>query len=263
MVIIGVLITRKSVGAGLLTTNIVFGSVSYCFLSIAGLLTIRLLVSGESSIKDDKRSKFRANVLFWVLFGLSIVVMAMYVSLYYLSYYLIIVPVAIGILWIILKMYAFKRNTTDKVVRIVNSLIFSLGFLYGAFLNSLTPPTYVYFFFVSTLFLQFSRELFKILEDKYKYAFFEMKPGDIYDGKLLKQSLIFQTSAIILLFLPIFFGVKYLLLYLIPFILSTVFISLTSFFTYKCLSTKANAKKINRTIKIGIYFQIFAILAAT
>ncbi len=263
MIIIGALITRESVGAGLLTTNIVFGSFSYCLLAIAGLLTIQLLVSGGFSIKDVKSSKSRVNILFWVLYGLSIVVMVMYVSLYYLSYYLIIVPVAIGFLWIILRLYASKRNKTDKVVRIIYSLIFSLGFLYGALLNSLTPPIYVYFFFVSTLFLQLSRELFKILEDKYKYSFFEMKPGDIYDGKLLKQSLKFQISAIMLLFLPVFFGVKYLLLYLIPFILSTVFISLASLFTFKCLSTKENAKKINRTIKIGIYFQIFAILTAS
>jgi len=265
MVLFGIFNSRLGIGVEIFTINLLYGPLAYLFLALSGIIIIKLLQILDNRSYNGKFSKKRALVLsivFYVI-GLILIVVNVIENMIIYSFNIVILffTISIGILWSFLGFFGFKSKIKIGYLNIlIVSLIFSIGLIYGVFLNTLIIPIYIYFFFLSTLFLQLSRELMK-----------GFNINDIAEGfigldcrfnqkKVLKVSVLFQTLAIVFFILPIYSNMSYPILFLVLMISGIFVISLAGILTLKNILENNISQKIRSILKIALLFELFTLL---
>jgi len=265
MVLFGIFNSRLGIGVEIFTINLIYGPLAYLFLALSGITIIKLLQILDNPSYNGKFSKKRALILSIVfyLIGLILIVVNVIENMIVYSFNIVILffTISIGILWSFLSFFGFKSKIKIGYLNIlIVSLIFSIGLIYGVFLNTLIIPIYIYFFFLSTLFLQLSRELMK-----------GFNINDITEGfigldcrfnqkKGLKVSVLFQTLAIVFFILPILVNISYPILFGALMIFGIFFISLAGVLTLESILERKISYKISSILKIGIFIELITLL---
>ncbi|MFW9818121.1 MAG: hypothetical protein ACFFE5_00810, partial [Candidatus Thorarchaeota archaeon] len=172
LVIFGILNSRLGIGVEIFTINLIYGPLAYLFISLSGTLVSRIL-SISSNTSDNNQSEvirylITSGVFYFIGFILIILNLIFNSFIYYFNIPILIFTIILGIFWCLATYFGSKLKKNIKFFNsIVLSLIFSMGILYGAFLNSIVFPFYIYYFFLSATFLQLSREVMKNLYINY------------------------------------------------------------------------------------------------
>jgi hypothetical protein len=262
LVIFGILNSRLGIGVEIFKNNLIYGPLAYLFLSLSGIMIARLLlISGKTSENNRKQVK-RYLVIsgIFYLIGFILIVLNLFFNtfIYYFNIPILIFTLIMGIFWFFIILFGPKLTSKIKFLNyIIVSLIFSMGILYGAFLNSIVFPFFIYYFFFSVAFLQLSREIMKDLNlNKNKKELLVKRKQDL----LLKISLLFDILAIWFFFLPVYSISSYPLVYLVFMICGIIFIIFAGLFTLESILEKKISYRISLILKIGILFQLMAFL---
>lgn len=265
MVLFGIFNSRLGIGVETFTINLIYGPLAYLFLALSGIMIIKLLQILDNPSYNGVFSKKRALMIIGVLYLISLILIIVNVVentiIYYFNVVIIFFTISIGILWIFLCFYGYKsRVKIGHISILIISLIFSIGLIYGAFLNTLIIPIYLFFFFLSTLFLQLSRELMKGFNINDITEGFIGLDSRTNQGKVLKVSLIFQTLAIVFFILPIYSNISYPIVFFVLMISVIFIISLAGILTLKNILENNISQKIKSLLKIALLFELFTLL---
>jgi len=265
MVLFGIFNSRLGIGVETFTINLIYGPLAYLFLALSGIMIIKLLQILDNPSYNGVFSKKRALMIIGVLYLISLILIIVNVVentiIYYFNVVIIFFTISIGILWIFLCFYGYKsRVKIGHISILIISLIFSIGLIYGAFLNTLIIPIYLFFFFLSTLFLQLSRELMKGFNINDINEGFIGLDSRTNQGKVLKVSLIFQTLAIVFFILPIYSNISYPIVFFVLMISGIFIISLAGILTLKNILENNISQKIKSLLKIALLFELFTLL---
>jgi len=263
MVFIGILLTRIGIGVGRLTTNLIYGTLAFFFLAFSALVVIEIIRISEDPSYNSPITKKQAIVLFGVMNAIGLCLTVINVIVYYLSILSIVIAVSVGVLWLGLGLYAIKREKNDVIIKLIITLAFSVGIIYGATLNVLFIPVYVYSFFLTASFLQLSRENVKILNIGDRNKSPKLKMSSEERVKILKSSLILQLLAIVFLILPVFTNIMNPILYILPLVFGLIIIGLAAILTKKSISNQRDYKKLGFILKIGILVELIAFILAS
>lgn len=199
------------------------------------------------------------------IIGISITVMNVVIN--NLNAFIILVAVCIGVLWFFLGLYATRNWKSEIIVNAITSFAFSIGIIYGAILNTLIIPLYVYYFFLTASFLQLSREVIKGIKKGFKKGDKSKMLRTLENvnekKKILKHALIFQMIAIVFFILPVFTNILYPTLFFLPLVFGLIAIGFASFFTLNVLLKNGNLKKIAALLKIGILMELIAFIISS
>jgi hypothetical protein len=258
LTLIGIYITRQGIGIGRFSTNLLYGVITYTFFSISGLILIKILQMKDNPSNDDP-----ITILQYKILSLALFIGGTFITIGYIIFYnlalLTIIPIAcIGIIWLTLYIYATKKRKSNIAIKTMFSLMFSMGLIYGAILNNIIMPLYVYIFFSALTFSQFSREINKDLFIGKR----SQKPptNKISLEDSLRLSLLIQALTILCLILALIAGLTYPILYLYQLILPLILLGLALYLTYKSRKEGKIYEKSNVFLKFGILFEVIAIL---
>ena len=268
-VIIGILNTRTGIPINTLMINLVLGIITYYFIAGSGMIIndiydieIDKINRPDRPIPSGAVSLKQAKILFILTFGIGVMISIIHYLIFALSGLNIILAVFFGFIgWL----YAAWGKKQGFIGNIIVGISFSIGLIYGAVLNSLIIPLYIYYFFLTAFFLLLSREIVKGCEDIEGDKEEGVKTLAIKLGtkKAIRFSLIFEVLAIIFFILPIFTNIINPLLFLIFMIfglvvvLTTIVLSLS-----KNLGTE-NFKKISLLLKLGALLGLIAFIFAS
>ncbi len=268
-VVIGLLNTRSNVPLDKLTVNIIFGVITYIFLAAAGNIINdvydieidkinrpnRPIPRGSISIKQAKR-----------LFFLSLIVGIVLSLVNTLIFRLVLINLAIAIFFgFITWVYAKWGKRSGFFGNVIVGVSYSIGLVYGAFLNSSNIPPYVLYFFLTAFSLLVAREVIKGCEDIEGDKNQGVKTLAIKIG--IKNSrnvaVIFSFVAITFFVLPIFTNILNPILFIIFMIIGLIEVAYTIFIMLTSKLEKGNFKKISLLLKIGMLLGLVAFLFAS
>lgn len=268
-VIIGILNTRTGIPINTLLINLVLGIITYYFMAGSGMIIndiydieIDKINRPDRPIPSGAVSLKQAKLLFILTFGIGVMISIIHFLIFSLSGLNVILAVFFGFIgWL----YAAWGKKQGFIGNIIVGISFSIGLIYGAVLNSLTIPPYIYYFFLTAFFLLLSREIVKGCEDIEGDKEEGVKTLAIKLGtkKAIRFSLLFEVLAIIFFILPMFTEIINPLLFLIfmifgiAVVLAAIVLSLS-----KNLEQK-NFKKISLLLKLGALLGLIAFIFAS
>ncbi|MCP4762187.1 MAG: hypothetical protein GY870_10425, partial [archaeon] len=232
MVVIGILNTRGSIGIGRLSINYSIGLCSFLLLTLLALIIVKILKNKDNSSWNWPISINQTKILSIILWIVAICISVYYVLIYNLHIFLIIGVVLIGLLWFFLGFLGLKIGEVSFIIKIIISMCFSSGLVYGAIINSYIIPIFIWFFFIIVTGLQLSREYSKEFILMKREIGIENNPENnnrVELEKIFKYVLYFLITSIILLILSAFTNIREQILYLYPMILVIAIIGLTCF----------------------------------
>lgn len=259
LVILGILNTRNGIGIGKLLQNVGFGFFTYFFLILSAMLTFNLMKDSKNQNLAKRSEKKVVWSLIGIFYGMSIILSIINVMIVFLNFWIFVFITLLGIIWIILGEKSVKNENFYLYQYFIKSLTFSLGLFYGALLNVIIIPLYVYFFILVAFFLQFAREITKslILTEKEKNR--SVFPID----NIVKTSKIIYFSQIIALtffIIPILTPIINSYLYLYALIINFILIVISLILTLKQMKTQIISKKANLFLKIEILVFLIALV---
>ncbi|UCD01683.1 MAG: geranylgeranylglycerol-phosphate geranylgeranyltransferase [Promethearchaeota archaeon] len=169
-VIIGILNTRLlGISFERIIINIILGALTYFFIAGSGMvindiydIEIDKINRPERPIPRGAITLQQAKYLFAGVLGLGIILSFIHSLIFNLGFLNVIIAAFFGFMgWI----YAKWGKRSGFFGNIIVSISFSIGFIYGAILNSSIIPVYIYLFFLNSIFGLLSREIIKGCED--------------------------------------------------------------------------------------------------
>ncbi|TFG03251.1 MAG: hypothetical protein EU540_00095, partial [Promethearchaeota archaeon] len=162
-VIIGLLNTHTGIPFDILLINIILGVLTYFFIAGSGMIIndiydveIDNINRPERPIPSDSVSLTQAKILFFLMLGIGVMISIIHSFIFSLGIVNIILALFFGFIgWL----YSAWGKKQGFIGNIIVSISFSIGLIYGAVLNSLAIPIYIYFFFLTSFFLLLSREI--------------------------------------------------------------------------------------------------------
>jgi geranylgeranylglycerol-phosphate geranylgeranyltransferase len=268
-VIIGLLNTRFSVPLDKLMINIILGVITYIFLAAAGNIINDIYDIEIDKINRPKRPIPRGSIslkqakgLFFLYLIIGIIIS--YINTLILSLALINLALAFFfgfIAWV----YAKWGKKSGFFGNIIVGVSFSIGLVYGAYLNSSLIPPYIFYFFITAFSLLVAREIIKGCEDIEGDRNQGVKTLAIKIG--IKNSrnvaVIFSLVAIIFFILPILTNILNPILFFILMVLGIIEVVYTIFLMLSSKLEKADLKKISLLLKIGMLIGLLAFLFAS
>ena len=259
MAIIGVLISRVNVGIEQFVTNLIYAPIAYLFIALSGLAVIKILQILHDPSHNSKINLKQALALLGAFYIVGIILTVVNVVLYSLNTFVIIYTVIVEVLWVSLGLLAYKSIIKTEFVCVsIVSLVFTLGIIYGAILNTLTIPLSIYFILLTASFLQSAREFVKSYDKKDRGGGFITINNEGEREKILKISLIFQVLSIIFFVLPIFSNIMYPILYLFVLIIGLIIIGSAIILTLKSMREKRDYLRTSWLLKLGILIEFIA-----
>lgn len=260
MVLIGIIYTRPGVGIGRLSSNLIFGLISYLFIGMAALFLIQIIKMRNFTLSLKKPIELRSDYAFGFFTIVGILIVVLYWIFYNLDIWIIIVAISTAILFDLLCVYALKeRGKSSLMMMLISTLIFTVGIIYGAALNSGLIYLSVWFFFSSASFLQMAREFVKTC----------IQPENVPDfaptidkEKALTLSKNLQIVAFILMFVPLFLNLINFFLYLYFLIAFGILMAFSLLKTSKSKSKDFKCKNIAILLKWAIFVQLLSFLIA-
>ncbi len=268
-VIIGILNTRTGIPINILLINLVLGILTYYFIAGSGMIINDIYDIEIDKINRPNRpipsgavSLKQAKILFILTFGIGVMISIIHYLTFALSGLNVILAVFFGLIgWL----YAAWGKKQGFIGNIIVGISFSIGLIYGAVLNSLTIPPYIYYFFLTAFFLLLSREIVKGCEDIEGDKEEGVKTLAIKLGtkKAIRFSLLFEVLAIIFFILPIFTNIINPLLFLIFMIFGLVVVLTTIVLSLSKNLEQENFKKISLLLKSGALLGLIAFIFAS
>jgi len=268
-VIIGILNTRTGIPINILLINLVLGIITYYFIAGSGMIIndiydieIDKINRPDRPIPSGAVSLNQAKFLFILTFGIGVMISIIHYLIFDLSGLNVILAVFFGLIgWL----YAAWGKKQGFIGNIIVGISFSIGLIYGAVLNSLTIPPYIYYFFLTAFFLLLSREIVKGCEDIEGDKEEGVKTLAIKLGtkKAIRFSLLFEVLAIIFFILPIFTNIINPLLFLIFMIFGLVVVLTTIVLSLSKNLEQKNFKKISLLLKLGALLGLIAFIFAS
>jgi len=267
-VIIGILNTRIGIDPITLIFNVIFGVLTYFFISGSSMvindyydIEIDKINRPERPIPRGSITLKQAKIL-WIITVLIGTIFTIIPSvLFNIGYLITIIVVFMAFIgWL----YAAWGKKSGFLGNIIVGISFSIGLIYGAMLNNSIIPPYIYYFFLTSFFLLLSREVIKGCEDVEGDKNEGVKTLAIRIGikKSTMVSMIFAIVAIFFYILPYFTVINQLL-----FLISMVFGLAVVFFAV-ILMLKGNLvnkdfKKVSLLLKIGAFLGLITFLLAS
>ena len=268
-VIIGILNTRTGIPINILLINLVLGILTYYFIAGSGMIIndiydieIDKINRPDRPIPSGAVSLKQAKILFILTFGIGVMISIIHYLIFDLSGLNVILAVFFGLIgWL----YAAWGKKQGFIGNIIVGISFSIGLIYGAVLNSLTIPPYIYYFFLTAFFLLLSREIVKGCEDIEGDKEEGVKTLAIKLGtkKAIRFSLLFEVLAIIFFILPIFTNIINPLLFIIFMIFGIVVVLTAIILSLSKNLEQENFKKISLLLKSGALLGLIAFIFAS
>ncbi|MFX1235684.1 MAG: geranylgeranylglycerol-phosphate geranylgeranyltransferase [Promethearchaeota archaeon] len=268
-VVIGILNTRIDIPVDLIIMNIILGAITYFFIAASGMvindiydIEIDKINRPQRPIPSGRISIHQAKIIFFITYGLGIVISVFHSLFFRLGFLNIILVVFFGFIgWV----YAKWGKKSGFFGNLIVSVSFSIGLIYGAILNNALIPSYIYFFFLTSFFLLLSREVIKGCEDIEGDRELNVKTLAILIGikKSTKMAITFSFLAIIFFILPNLTPIISPTLFLISMIFGLAVVGYATILMFYSKSERENFKKISLFLKVGAFLGLLAFLLAS
>lgn len=268
-VIIGILNTRGGILFETLLLNIILGALTYFFMAGSGMvindiydIEIDKINRPERPIPRGAITLTQAKYLFAGVLILGLTFSIIHSIILNLGFLNVIIAIIFGFIgWI----YAKWGKKSGFFGNILVGISFSIGLIYGAILNGLVVPIYIYYFFLACFFGLLSREIIKGCEDIEGDKEEGVKTLAIQIG--IKKSTYFSMSfavlAIIFYILPIFTNIINRLLFSVSMIFGIGVIFYAVVLMLRKNLEKKVFSKISLLIKIAGFLGLTAFLLAS
>jgi len=268
-VVIGILNARTDIPLDVLLINIILGTLTYFFLAGSGMIIndiydieIDKINRPDRPIPSGRVPIQEAKLLFLFTYGIGCALSILHSFLFNLGFLTILLAVFFGFIgWV----YAKWGKKSGLPGNILVGISFSIGLIYGALLNSLVIPAYIYFFFITSFCLLMAREIVKGCEDIEGDKKENIKTLAISIGinKSMVISIAFQGLAIIFFILPLFTAILNPLLFIIFMIPGVAIIGFTLLQSLSHNQKKEKLGKISWILKVGALVGLIAFLFAS
>jgi len=268
-VIIGILSTRLGISFERIIINIILGALTYFFIAGSGMvindiydIEIDKINRPERPIPRGAITLPQAKYLFAGVFTLGITISIIHSIVFNLLFLNVIIATFFGFMgWV----YAKWGKRSGFFGNIIVSISFSIGFIYGAILNSSIIPIYIYFFFLNSIFGLLSREIIKGCEDIEGDKKLGVNTLAIKIG--LKRtpyiSMICAFLSILFFILAAFTELINPLAFSISMIFGIVIVFYAAILMPKKNLDKKDFSKISLLLKIGMFLGLIAIILAS
>ena len=269
-VIIGLLNTRTgSLFDILLLINAILGILTYFFIAASGMIIndiydveIDNINRPERPIPSGSVSLTQAKILFFLTLGIGIMISIIHSFIFSLGIVNIILALFFGFIgWL----YSAWGKKQGFIGNIIVSISFSIGLIYGAVLNSIAIPIYIYFFFLTSFFLLLSREIVKGCEDIEGDKTKGVKTLAIKLGtkKAIIFSLLFEILAVVFFILPLITNIINPILFMIFMCLGLVAVVFAIILSFGKNLERKDFKKISLILKLGAFLGLIAFIFAS
>ena len=268
-VIIGLLNTRTGIPFDILLINTILGILTYFFIAGSGMIIndiydveIDKINRPERPIPSGSLSLTQAKILFFLTLGIGVMISIIHSLIFSLGVVNIILAVFFGFIgWL----YSAWGKKQGFIGNIIVSISFSIGLIYGAVLNSLAIPIYIYFFFLTSFFLLLSREIVKGCEDIEGDKTKGVKTLAIKLGtkKAIIFSLVFEILAIVFFILPLFTNIINPTLFIIFMSFGLIAVVFAIILSLRKNLEKKEFKKISLILKLGAFLGLIAFIFAS
>ncbi|MBY8988675.1 MAG: geranylgeranylglycerol-phosphate geranylgeranyltransferase [Candidatus Lokiarchaeota archaeon] len=268
-VVIGLLNTRINVPLDKLTINIILGVVTYIFLAAAGNtindiydIEIDKINRPNRPIPRGSISLKQAKELFFLYLIIGIIISLLNTLIFSLTLINLAIAIFFGfITWV----YAKWGKKSGFIGNIIVGVSFSIGLVYGAYLNSSIIPSYIFYFFITSFSLLVAREIIKGCEDIEGDKNQGVKTLAIKIGiKASKNiSVIFALIAVMFFILPTFTNILNKFLFIIFMVIGLIEVGYTIILMLTSDLKKEDLKKISLLLKIGMFLGLIAFFFAS
>jgi geranylgeranylglycerol-phosphate geranylgeranyltransferase len=268
-VVIGLLNTRLNVPPEKLLINIILGVFTYIFLAASTNIINdfydieidkvnrpeRPIPRGSISLKQAKELFFLYLIIAIILSLLNTLILSLtLINLALVSFF--------GFVgWI----YAKWGKRSGFIGNIIVGISYSIGLVYGGYLNSPIIPPYILFFFLTAFSLLVAREIIKGCEDIEGDKSQGVKTLAIKIGIKASRtiSVVFALSAILFFLLPLFTNILNKFLFIIFMVIGLIEVGYTIILMLISDLKKEDLKKISLLLKIGMLLGLIAFLFAS
>ena len=268
-VVIGLLNTRSNVPLDKLTINIILGVFTYIFLAASGNIIndvydieIDKINRPERPIPRGSISLKQAKELFFLYLFIGIILSL--VNTLILSLPLINLALAFffGFMaWV----YAKWGKKSGFFGNIIVGVSFSIGLVYGAYLNTPIIPPYIFYFFITAFSLLVAREIIKGCEDIEGDKNHGVKTLAIKIGIKSSRniSVIFVLLAVMFFILPIFTTILNFFFFIIFMVIGLIEVGYIVVLMFTSDLRKEDLKKISLLLKIAMFLGLIAFFFAS
>ena len=268
-VIIGLLNTRSNVPFDKLTINIILGVFTYIFLAASGNIIndvydieIDKINRPERPIPRGSISLKQAKELFFLYLIIGIIFSL--VNTLILSLPLINLALAFFfgfIAWV----YAKWGKKSGFFGNIIVGVSFSIGLVYGAYLNTPIIPPYIFYFFITAFSLLVAREIIKGCEDIEGDKNHGVKTLAIKIGIKSSRniSVIFVLLAVMFFILPIFTTILNFFFFIVFMAIGLIEVGYIIVLMFTSDLRKEDLKKISLLLKIAMFLGLIAFFFAS
>ncbi|MFX0035708.1 MAG: geranylgeranylglycerol-phosphate geranylgeranyltransferase [Candidatus Hermodarchaeota archaeon] len=268
-VIIGIINTRLGIGFERIIINIILGVLTYFFIAGSGMVIndiydveIDKINRPERPIPRGAITLREAKYLYAGVFILGLIISIIHSIMYNLLFLNVIIAAFFGFMgWI----YAKWGKRSGFFGNIIVSVSFSIGFIYGAILNSSNIPIYIYLFFLNSIFSLLSREIIKGCEDIEGDKELGVHTLAIKIGiqRTPYISMTFAFLSILFFILAAFTDLINWLAFSISMIPGIVLVFYAAILMPKKNLDKKNFSKISLLLKIGMFLGLIAVILAS
>jgi geranylgeranylglycerol-phosphate geranylgeranyltransferase len=268
-VVIGLLNTRNNVSLDKLTINIIIGVVSYIFLAASGNtindiydIEIDKINRPERPIPRGSISLKQAKKLYFLYLGIGIILSYLNTLIFSLTWIILVLVPFFGFIgWV----YAKWGKKSGFLGNIIVGVSFSIGLVYGAYLNSEIIPPYILYFFITAFSLLVAREIIKGCEDIEGDKNQGVKTLAIKIGIKASRniSVLFVLLAVVFFILPAFTNILNIFLFIIFMVIGLIEVGYTIVLMFISDLKKEDLKKISLLLKIGMLLGLIAFLFAS
>ena len=268
-VVIGLLNTRLNVPLDKFTINIILGVITYVFLAAAGNIINDIYDIEIDKVNRPNRpiprgsiSLKQAKKLFFLYLGIGLILSLLNTLILSLAPINFALALFFGfIAWV----YAKWGKKSGFLGNIIVGVSFSIGLVYGAYLNSSIIPPYIFYFFITAFSLLVAREIIKGCEDIEGDKNHGVKTLAIKFGIKASRniSVIFAFVAVVFFILPVFTDILNKFLFIIFMVISLIEVGYVIFLMLTSDLRKEDFKKISLLLKIGMFLGLISFFFAS
>jgi len=268
-VVIGLLNTRFNVPLDKLMVNIIMGVVTYIFLAASGNIIndiydieIDKINRPERPIPRGSISLKQAKKLYFLFLSIGVILSYLNTLIFSLTWIILVLVPFFGFIGWFYAAYGKKSGFPGNIMVGVS---FSIGLVYGAYLNSSVIPPYILYFFITAFSLLVAREIIKGCEDIEGDKNQGVKTLAIKIGIKASRniSVIFALLAVAFFILPIFTNILNINLFIIFMVIGLIEVGYTIVLMFTSDLGKEDFKKISLLLKIGMLLGLIAFFFAS
>ncbi len=251
---------KSSVGLGIFTDNMIFGSIIVGLITLTSFLVLEYIQRRESS---EERIEIISGkpilIMMVIIYSIVLILTIIHSAIDFLGLASPLLIVILGLFWIGLYTMTENKRHALYTKALVPSVSFSIPILYAILINMNYLLVSGYFIFIGIFLLKFIRAFLKnhLTEEIVR------DPDDpeilSFSSKVRIFMLTMELSSILLLILPFVFGIINMFLYFFPLMIYVAILLITLFYAYNIDLKIRSLKRVRLLLKISILFQILAL----